>query len=352
MTKEVKIYTLSQASQWNDLLAELPIDQQDIYYSPEYYKLYEDYGDGKAICFAFRLGSEKAIYPFFINKINKLGYELDKEYYDIQGVYGYNGLLSSSYSESFKNSFFNAFDEYCSENNIIAEFSRLNPYIKNQEFVHHKTQLLLNRRTVVLDLKKSIDQIWTEDISSKNRNMIRKAEKSGLDFSVNNDNYKTFISFYQDTMRLIGADAYYFFDDKYFDSIKENPNAKFCFVFDGDKPVAGLILLLYKNYAHYHLSARNTAYKSNYASNFLLFNAIKYAKKSGAELFHFGGGNSMDLNDSLYRFKTSFSKHHLNFHIGKRIINQDVYSQVIQQWQSKYRKDNSFDNILLRYHKI
>ena len=46
-----RLLTLEQKEEWSTLLEKLPIDQQDIYYTPEYYELYECNGAGKAICF-------------------------------------------------------------------------------------------------------------------------------------------------------------------------------------------------------------------------------------------------------------------------------------------------------------
>jgi hypothetical protein len=45
-----------------------------------------------AKCFVYQKGSNITLYPFLINSVNALGYNLDKEYFDIQGAYGYNGV--------------------------------------------------------------------------------------------------------------------------------------------------------------------------------------------------------------------------------------------------------------------
>ena len=44
---QIKILTTNEKDLWNGYLEELPIDQQDIYYTPEYYELFEKNGDGK-----------------------------------------------------------------------------------------------------------------------------------------------------------------------------------------------------------------------------------------------------------------------------------------------------------------
>ena len=49
-----KVLTLDEKEEWSKLLEKLPVDQQDIYYTPDYYELYEKNGDGKAICFVLK----------------------------------------------------------------------------------------------------------------------------------------------------------------------------------------------------------------------------------------------------------------------------------------------------------
>jgi hypothetical protein len=100
-----KILDLSQKKEWKKYLELLPISQQDIYFTPEYYELYEKNGDGKAQCFIFEDNGNIALYLFFINSVNELGYKLNNEYYDIQGAYGYNGVISSSYNIEFRRKF-------------------------------------------------------------------------------------------------------------------------------------------------------------------------------------------------------------------------------------------------------
>lgn len=96
-----KILTLDDSLEWSRLLSQFPSERKDVYFTPEYYFLYEAYGDGVATCFVFEKEGEIALYPFLINPITTLGYKLDKEYYDIQGAYGYNGIITSSEDADF-----------------------------------------------------------------------------------------------------------------------------------------------------------------------------------------------------------------------------------------------------------
>ena len=114
------ILTLENAAKWRSILDSFDDNIRDIYYSPEYYELYEQMGDGKAHCFVFKNSQGLAMYPFLMNSVNDLGYHLDGSYFDIQGAYGYNGVLSSSNEKPFLDAFYDEFTCWCQENGIIA----------------------------------------------------------------------------------------------------------------------------------------------------------------------------------------------------------------------------------------
>ncbi|HMN25606.1 MAG TPA: hypothetical protein PKE38_13970 [Ignavibacteriaceae bacterium] len=114
-----KILSSNNQAEWSDYLNKLPKSLQDVYYTPEYYQIYEKNGDGKALCFVFELNNNLALYPFLLNKINDLGYQLEESFYDIQGAYGYNGILSSSNDPEFRKSFYIEFNKFCLDNILL-----------------------------------------------------------------------------------------------------------------------------------------------------------------------------------------------------------------------------------------
>ena len=134
MSNKYEILSLDDSDVWKSHLEKLPVEKQDIYYSSEYYKVYQNYGDGQALCFVYKEANKLALYPFFKNSVNQLGYQLEQAYFDIQGVYGYNGILTNSNDEEFKSNFFETFNDFCQKENIIAEFTRFNPLLNNFSF--------------------------------------------------------------------------------------------------------------------------------------------------------------------------------------------------------------------------
>lgn len=344
----IDVINLSNSTKWNEYLRLIPSLCQDIYFTSAYYSLYQNYGDGEALCFVFEKEGNIALYPFLKNPITPLGYELDKEYYDIQGAYGYNGLIASTDNAEFIAEFWKEFDSYCQENNIIAEFMRFHPLLNNQHLASPKMKTFFSRHTVALDLSLSLEEIWTQQFSSKNRNMIRKAEKEGVTI-IESDDYETFRKLYDGTMTNLNAEDYYFFPQSYYDEYKASfkDNSILYFAMLDGKVIAGSMFMFSEKYAHYHLSARDREFSKYPANNLILWHGIQKAKERGCRWFHFGGGTTGDENDSLLLFKQNFSKTKTEFGIGKRVHNQEIYDQIVTQWKEKHPESYEAHKIML-----
>jgi lipid II:glycine glycyltransferase (peptidoglycan interpeptide bridge formation enzyme) len=333
----------TESDKWNEYLNYFEKDKRDIYFTLEYHKMHEINGDGKAQCFVYREESNIAIYPYMINEIN--GYELNEKYYDIESVYGYSGPLANNCNESFLKKFEDAFLDYCSKSNIVAEFIRFHPILGNSNIFSKNIETIYNRKTVYLDVENDIESIWKHNISSKNRNMIRKAEKSGLRVIINND-YSTFRNIYKLTMDKVSADSYYYFNEYYFDFIKDYKNFILMNVIFNNMNIASAIFMSYGDYFHYHLAGSIKENLNLAPNNLLLWEAIKLAHNNKARFMHFGGGLLINDNDNLFKFKTSFSNSFADYYIGKRIHNKGVYDYLISQWE---QKNNKVAKILLQY---
>lgn len=329
---------------------------KDVYFLKEYYNLYASIENAKYSLFEFSVLKRKAEYPFFIKKITGYAEVLKQDYYDIQTSYGYGGVISNNYNQTFIEQFYKKFNSFCLDNNIIAEFVRFHPLIKNNKFSENYMDVILDRETVALDLQKSFDDIWLNEYSSKNRNMIRKAEKLGYSIEIISTPTKSeierFIDIYEYSMKMANADEFYFFDREFFfNTFKYLKDIAFLFNVKsfGSEVVCSAIFFHYKNYFNYHLSGR-TEKADNSVNNFLLNEAVKFAQKKGAKVFHFGGGRSKSSDDSLLKFKSNFSKTKLPFYIGKKIHNKEVYDEVIRQWEFKNPdKLDKYKNYLLKY---
>ena len=183
--------------------------------------------------------------------------------------------------------------------------------------------------------------------------MIRKAhDGSRIEIISNPDSSQidTFIEIYNHSMKLVKP-MNIIISRKTFNTFSLLKTNVFLFnVFNSnDDVVCSSIFFHYGNFFHYHLSGRSEL-ANNTVNNYLLDEAVKYAKEIGAEIFHFGGGISSDADDKLLKFKTNFSKTRLPFYIGKKIHNKIIYDEVVRQWEENNSEMRfKYKSYLLKY---
>lgn len=350
---EYTIVDLASSHKWNEYLQRLPKERQDIYFTPEYYQLYEELGDGKAKCFVFEDGGDIALYPFLINFVNALGYDLDKNYYDIQGAYGYNGIVTNNDTQEFRSKFYYVFDNFCRSNNIIAEFTRFHPILKNNLFSEGNLNVIFDRKTMALSLDRPFDEI-KKHFHRQTNNQIKKALNNPKikvkTFRNNPECLDSFIKIYHNTMDRVRSNPYLYFSKTYFENLIKNIKSAFIFVYFDETPIACCIIMFNDIYVNAHLGGYLTEYKQYSPLSILYQEMIKFGNENNCKFFHAGGGNSNKEDDPLLKYKLSFSKTTADFFIGRRILNKNTYNEVLKQWESKYpEKGEIYKNLLLKY---
>jgi len=347
------IFDLTKSELWKAYFKRLPVSQQDVYYTPEYYSLYEHYGDGKAECFVFEKGDDVALYPYLINSVNELGYDLDKEYFDIQGAYGYNGVVSSSYSAEFIGSFYESFNSFARSRNIIAEYTRFHPLLKNTEFSADHFQVIPDRKTVYLDLSAGYEEIFKKFQTTTRKQIKRCESRFGIETEIIEDgtaDVEVFYSIYKEAMDRVNSIDYLYFTREYFDELIKNVKSVVLFAKLDGKPIASIIALYDDCYLHGHLGGALTEYLNTSSYSLLYSEMIKYGISKGCRFFNPGGGTTNSPEDKLLQFKLNFSHSMADFCIGKKVHNQTIYDSVVQQWtEKKTEKIEMFNKRLLKY---
>lgn len=329
----------SNDGRWDDYILKLPDNKRDIYFTRQYYQMEQRTGEGELFVFEDSSGN-LGVYPYIKNKVKGID-----EYYDIETAYGYGGPIINNNDSKFEKLFEQEFLAYCKRENIVAEFIRFHPLLKNEEIFKENIQVLHNRSTVWLDLREDLDSIWKNRISTQNRNIIRKCQKNQLHVEIS-DNYIEFREIYEETMKRVGAEAFYFFEKNYYKEIRQNPEYVLLRTYQGENTLAAAIFIGYGDYFHYHLSGSKKEFLKLSPNNFLLWEAIKYAKQTGYKKMHFGGGLKDSKEDSLFQFKSKFSNLYADFYIGKRVHNKEIYDMLIHKWEKKHGEQAK---LLLQY---
>ena len=308
----------------------------DIYFLPQYHRACELNGNGAARVFVAEEGEHAFCYSFIVRPIEKVGAEpVRGSWFDLETVYGYSGPLSTTSDGVFLAAAWAAFDVWCGENRIVAEFIRFNPLLENHRYADASRNVTLDRETVVVSLSGSEDDLWT-NYPSVHRNMVRKALKKGLvcEEVPLSEGLSEFRRLYAETMDRVGARSYYYFSDAYFTYLCTDlsEQVKLFMVRDQDRAVAATLFLLHGDRIHYHLSGSQVKSRGSQPNNLLLHAVALWGQKQGFRWLHLGGGRGPEQDDDLFRFKASLSRLRLAFYVGKRVHNPGVYETLCSQW--------------------
>jgi hypothetical protein len=326
------IYTLEQPEEWNRVVRSF--FRHDVYHLSGYVKAFRLHGDGDPMLFCYEGQSIRGINvvmkrdiaddPCFADQI------APDTYFDFITPYGYGGWLIEG--DGDKAELFSAYETWCRENRIVSEFVRYHPMLDNAESSEGFYEVVRLGKTVAMDLS-SPDTIWA-NLTSKNRNMVRKAQKSGVAIYRGQfpSIYQTFKEIYDSTMDADNAAEYYHFKDEFYDSVRNDLSEEaqiFWAEVDG-RIIAISIMLSENGYMNYHLSGSLREYQHLAPSNLLLYKAALWGCRNGCKSLHMGGGVG-SKEDSLYKFKSAFNRNETKqFAIGKKIYLQDVYENLAQ----------------------
>lgn len=319
----IKIYNVNQASSWDDVVRSF--DRYDVYYLSGYVKSFELHGDGKPELLYYENGDLRAIYVYMKRKTFLDGI------YDSISPYGYGGIIFEG-NKSLDNLqlFWREYVAKMNEMDIVCNFVRYHPVLANAVPMKEISDVLDLGKTIAIDLS-SPEIIW-DNISSKNRNVIRKAEKNNIEILHSNDVnlFREFLVIYNATMDRDNADAYYYFNENFYQSIYSDLQQNFeMFYATYQEKIIAMSIVLYANkQMHYHLSGSLVEYRHLAPSNLLLYKAALWGCEQGFCTFHLGGGVGSG-EDSLYKFKAAFNrKSDYQFSIGRHIFDMEKYNQL------------------------
>lgn len=342
---KLQVITIDKSERWDNIVKSFK--NYDVYYLSGYVKAFQLHGDGEPQLFYFDNGNTKAINVVMKRDIamdrHFIGKIQENEYFDLSSPYGYGGFLVDGSDIDELNE---EYTNYCRCNNIISEFVRFHPLLKNWIGLDAIYQSVRLGETVCLDTE-SRNVIWS-NISGFCKNRIRKAKKSGLKAYWCRDEkiIDTFIEIYNSTMDRDNADQYYYFNKDFYLSILNDLKYQAMFFYtELNGEIAAISIFMFCNGSmHYHFSASREEYRKLSPTNLLLYEAALWACENGFTRMHLGGGVG-SKHDSLYVFKKTFNKgQDTEFHIGKKIFNREFYKKLaeIRMQSGNYNEETSF----------
>lgn len=163
-----------------------------------------------------------------------------------------------------------------------------------------------NFSTLVIDLSDDLDSIWTQQLNAKRRNMIRKAEKSGVEIDLNCD-IENFYSIYKDANTRLGLNIHK--KSLFYDLMNESRNIRFEIIsakLNGEY-LANVVIVFDKNYSIYWLGNSLINARNLGQGELLQWTTIKRMKETGCRYYDLCYIEKERL-PSIYKFKSGFSK--------------------------------------------
>ncbi|MCM4167319.1 hypothetical protein KCTC52924_02902 [Arenibacter antarcticus] len=334
------IVILDKKREWDNVIESC--DYSDFYHTYEYHCIARNESD-QPILIKYSENDKVIALPLLLRKIKGTKYQ------DATSVYGYSGPVTKNIYPSFNNSqYTKALQELFLELNIISVFSRLNPFIPNQKIVLNRLgEVSFSGNVVYIDLK--------QDLETQKRNYNRRLKsyinKSRKEYTVKvctkTSELEAFIELYYENMKRVNASKSYFFSKDYFFSLFNSQDFKtevlIAIQNASKKIIAGAMFVKKNTIIQYHLSGSS--------EEFLYLNPVKMlidemrikGTKENYQYYNLGGGLG-GVEDSLFRFKSGFSKDLKEFELWKYIINQAAYDQLYAINQQR-EGNNNLDNL-------
>lgn len=313
---------------WNALLEEIGI--YDFYHTYDYHMI-EQQKEGFPVMLKYAEDDIIIGMPFLIRKIT------GTDYYDATSVYGYAGPISKNVSSGFDNSMFlEKLHAFFVEHKIISVFSRLHPYFNNQKDILKNYGNLINQGKVVnIDLNLNLyiqhrnyqDRLRTYVNGSRKNSFVKKLESG--------EELREFVDIYLENMMRVNASKYFCFDEEYFTKLLNSTQFKAEILLvkeiKSGKTIAGSLFVTTNNIVQYHLSGTRFEFLHLTPTKLLIDEMRIIATKRGTQFFNLGGGLGGKFNDSLFRFKSSFSKDFRDFHLWNVVVNQTHYDKLVEK---------------------
>lgn len=330
----IELIRFNEINKWNETINSYK--NADVYYMCEYAVSFMENEDGVPYLLSYDGGDCRLCYPIVekdISDFSKFKNILGKGiYFDWNTPYGYGGpltdgiCLSLEQQDKFKKELF----ELANERGVVSQFLRFHPLLQNHQVCNNAIENVYIKDTIFINLETEDDLLVQMD--SKNRNLIRKAQKSGV--VVEHDKgtrIDDFMRIYEATMDRDNATSFYYFPKSYYEYMQSHMSTEveYFYALKDDEMIAASIFFYSGESMHYHLSANLVEYRTYAPTNLILYTAANWGRDNGMKKLHLGGG--VGVEDSLFHFKKQFNKNgRIPFYIGRNIFNRLKYEDLLK----------------------
>ena len=327
---EFRVLPLGQEKEIQEILSHF--SRSDIHYDPRYLKLFANYTKQAALYVHYKNDAGEILLPFFERALTTIDEEFG--YKDLLSPWYYGGPIHTfpdltQAQQAFKECLQNL-DRYCLEHRVISQFQRLHPLLENYALYTEMPLPEFNRRIVSIDLTPDIGVIRSR-YEYKARKNIARAARSGLTVVRSNapEYVKEFIAVYTASMARKETGTFYYFNQEFWNELFGSfpHEAQLFTVYAGKNVAASSLVLGSGTILHDYLRGTYPQYLSMRPNDFVIDAIVSWAKDVGYREYSLQGGHAIAGDDSLFRFKKSFSPLTKDFYIYRRVHDKEAYTK-------------------------
>lgn len=317
---------------WNGL-----VGSSSVFASWEYMRIKEEFEGSEARLFVLRSAESVLVYPFLLRPVHELPFARSDDWSNATDTTTpeYTGVIFGSGSQrcdlAVAAQFYPTFHQYCVENEIVAEFAHLHPWLACEHALDRE-EIVTDRPIVYVDLNLSEKDIWLNSFNRTCRKNVSKAQREGVevDFSDDLEDIHEFYRVYIETMERNNAAEKYHFPFDYFQRYLElMPNSSvFAFARSQGRIIASTLFLFDHVNVYSYLGGMRQDYQHLRPTNALIHDVIRWAQKHNKKRLILGGGFEPD--DGIFRFKSTFSPLTVNFRTYRKVHVPGAYSRLCE----------------------
>lgn len=318
------------------------VKHSDFYHTYDYHQLSKN-EDEDPILIKYTDDDSALIIPLLLRNIENSVYK------DLTSVYGYAGPLVLNISGQFNlENFQNELNDFFNQNNIVSVFTRLHPYIEQQEMILNGLgNVTTHGKVVNIDLTDTIENQRTK-FNRRLKTYLNKSRRSCTVIKGNvDDHLDAFINLYHENMKRVDAEDSYFFSNEYYREILSSSDYEselsLCIHNETQAIIGASMFMKKSNIVQYHLSGLSEDHFELNPIKLIIDEMRIKSTEEGYKYFNLGGGLGSN-EDSLFKFKSGFSKDFKEFKTWKYIVNEEMYKKLTtdKQGEDFELNDNDF----------
>lgn len=336
----LRFYTLDNSQKWDNVVRSF--ENYDVFYLSSYVRAFqlEDSKNGEPVLFLYENGEDRAVNVVYkrdaADEPGLSGKIEHGKYIDLITPYGYGGFMGNVTDWDNLNE---EYLEFCIGSHFVCEFVRFGLFSEYSK--HYDGKIETHSHNIVRNLRLSSDEIW-RDFKPKVRKNVNRARTYNLEIiqDKNGEYLDDFLHIYYSTMKRADAEDRYYFSKKFYKVINQmEDNIIYFHVLYKGKIISSELVIYGAENAYSFLGGTEKEYFELRPNDFLKYQIIEWCRERGLKNFVLGGGYGKD--DGIYQYKKNLAPNGIvDFYIGKKIFDNDVYNELVRIQSLGKEKDN------------